>query len=335
MWICNAASSGAVAAALHLQVAHAWPHFDEPGWRMLFFAILYVVLIALNAFGIRLGARAITLLATLKLSPLFVLAGFGLFFVDWSQICWLEIPSWPTLGASMVLVMFAYSGMETALIPSGELRDAAHSVPRATLAAILVVVLLYMGIQIVTQGILGAPLANSTVPLAEAAGALWSPGLILLLITAGVSMTGFLMGNLLASSRLLYALGRDGYLPSAYARVTATYRVPLLAIVSHGIVGFGLAVVGNFEALALISGGANCLIYLGVSLATWFAQKRDLRCGGAPFVLPGGALIPAIASLAMLAILMTLSRAEWMAIALALSALVALYVMLRQLRARG
>jgi hypothetical protein len=32
---------------------------------------------------------------------------------------------------------------------------------------------------------------------------------------------------------------------------------------------------------------------------------------------------------------MTLSRAEWMAIALALSALVALYVMLRQLRARG
>ena len=116
--------------------------------------------------------------------------------------------------------------------------------------------------------------------------------------------------------------------------MTPTYRVPLLAILSHGIVGFGLAVVGNFEALALISGGANCLIYLGVSLATWFAQKRDLRCGGAPFVLPGGALIPAIASLAMLAILMTLTPAEWIAIVLALFALVALYVVLRQLRAR-
>ena len=189
MWICNAASSGAVAAAVYLPVAHAGSQLDQPAWRMLFVAILYVVLIAVNAFGIKLGARAITLLATLKLSPLFLLAGIGLFFVDWSQISWLEIPSWPTLGASMVLVMFAYSGMETALIPSGELRDAAHSVPRATLASILVVVLLYMGIQIVTQGILGAQLANSTVPLAEAAGALWSPGLILLLITAGVSMT--------------------------------------------------------------------------------------------------------------------------------------------------
>jgi basic amino acid/polyamine antiporter, APA family len=234
----------------------------------------------------------------------------------------------------MVLVMFAYSGMETALIPSGELRDAAHSVPRATMAAILVVVLLYMGIQIVTQGILGPALATSKVPLAEAAGTLWTPGLVLLLMTAGVSMGGFMMGNLLASSRLLYALGRDGYLPSAYGRVTASYRVPLLAIVTHGGVGFSLAMLGNFEALALVSGGANCLIYLGVSLATWVAQKRDLRSGGPPFVLPGGPLIPAISTLAMIAIVGTLSRAEWTAIGIALLALVLIYAGLRHWRLR-
>lgn len=334
MWICNVASSGAVASALFLQVARAWPQWDEPLWRTLFMLVLYSSLIALNAFGVRLGARAINALAALKLTPLFLLASVGLFFVDWSQISWIAIPSWTTLGASMVLVMFAYSGMETALIPSGELRDASHSVPRATLAAILVVVLLYMGIQIVTQGILGPLLATSKVPLAEAAGTLWPPGLVILLITAGVSMGGFMMGNLLASSRLLYALGRDGYLPSAYGRVTASYRVPLLAIVTHGVIGFVLAMLGNFESLALISGGANCLIYFGVSLATWFAQKRDLRSGGKPFVLPGGPLIPGIAALAMLAILFTLSRAEWTAIAFALTALVALYAVLRHLRLR-
>ena len=334
MWICNAASSGAVASALFLQVARAWPQFDEPLARTAFMIVLYTVLIALNAFGVKLGARAITVLATLKLTPLFVLASIGLFFVDWSQISWLAIPSWSTLGASMVLVMFAYSGMETALIPSGELRDASHSVPRATMAAILVVVLLYMGIQIVCQGILGPTLATSKVPLAESAEHLWSPGLVVLLVTAGVSMGGFMMGNLLASSRLLYALGRDGYLPSAYGRVTAAYRVPLLAIVTHGVVGFSLAMLGNFEALALISGGANCLIYLGVSLATWFAQKRDLRAGGPPFVLPGGALIPAVSTLAMLAIIGTLSRAEWTAIGVALAILVLVYAGLRHWRLR-
>lgn len=328
MWICNAASSGAVASALFLQVARAWPQLEQPLWRTLFMVALYAALITLNAFGVRLGTRAINILATLKLTPLFLLALIGLPFVDWGQISWLEIPSWPTLGASMVLVMFAYSGMETALIPSGELRDAAHSVPRATLAAILVVVLLYMGIQIVTQGILGPLLATSKAPLADAAGSMWSPGLVILLITAGVSMGGFMMGNLLASSRLLYALGRDGYLPAAFGRVSASHRVPLQAIFSHGLVGFGLAVVGNFEALALVSGGTNCLIYLAVSLATGVAQKRDVRSAGKPFVLPGGALVPAISSLAMIAILATLSRAEWLAIGMALLILVFVHAVL-------
>jgi amino acid transporter len=334
MWICNVASSGGVAAALASQVAKADPMFAEAGPRAAFLIVVYAALIALNAFGVKLGARAIAVLATLKLTPLFALAGIGLLFVDWSQISWIAIPSWPTLGASMVLVMFAYSGMETALIPSGELRDPSRSVPRATLAAILLVVLLYVGIQVVAQGVLGPVLGTSTAPIADTAGALWSPGLVLLLITAGISMTGFLMGNLLASSRLLYALGRDGYLPHAYGRVTARYRVPLLAIVSHGVLACTFAIAGNFETLALISGGANCLIYFAVSAAAWRAQRRDLRTQGTPFVLPGGALIPAMACAAMLAIVATLSRAEWLAIGIALALLVAIYATLRRLRQR-
>ena len=110
--------------------------------------------------------------------------------------------------------------------------------------------------------------------------------------------------------------------------------MPLLAIVTHGLVGFSLAMLGNFEALALVSGGANCLIYLGVSLATWFAQKRDLRSGGTPFVLPGGPLIPAISTLAMVAIVGTLTRAEWTAIGVALLLLVLIYASLRHWRLR-
>lgn len=334
MWICNAASSGGVAAALTTQVAKAFPVVAESGPRALLLVGIYTVLIALNAFGIKMGARAISVLATLKLTPLFLLVVVGLFFVDWNQISWFDVPSLGMLGTSMVLVMFAYSGMETALIPSGELRDSAHSVPRATMAAILLVVLLYVGIQVVCQGLLGPDLANSNAPIAEAAATLWSPGLIALLVTAAVSMAGFLMGNLLASSRLLYALGRDGFLPRAFGRVTATHRVPLLAIVCHGVVGCGLAMAGNFEALALISGGANCLIYLAVSIAAWHAQKHNLRERGEPFVLPAGALIPLFASLAMIAILATLTAAEWGAIAIALAALVALYGVLQLLRSR-
>lgn len=325
MWIGNVASSAGVAAALSTQLANAFPAFAQPLPRGLFLVAMYAVLFAFNAFGVKLGARAINVLATLKLTPLFLLVAVGVWFVDWSQISWTQVPSWGVLGSSMVLVVFAYSGMETALIPSGEVRDPARQVPRATMAAIALVVLLYIGIQVVSQGLLGAALPASTAPIADTAGALWSPGRALLLVTAGVSMTGFLMGNLFASSRLLFALGRDGYLPRAYGEVSARYRVPRLALATHAGIALALALAGSFETLALISGGAICLVYALVSIAAWRAQSVDLRGHGAPLVLPGGPLVPALAVATMVAILATLTGRQWSAIGLSLAVLVAVY----------
>ncbi len=334
MWVSNVTSSAGVAAALSVQVANLQPYFAQPVPRALLLASVYVVLFVLNAYGVKLGARAITVLAALKLTPLFLLSAIGLFFVDWSQVSFAvgDVPSWSALGAGMVLVMFAYSGMETALVPSGEVRDPSRSVPRATMAAILLVVLLYLSLQVVGQGLLGPQLADSGVPIADTAGALWEPGRVLLLLTACVSMTGFMLGNLLGSSRLLFALGRDGYLPSAFASVSAKHRVPLLALVTHAALGLLLALGGSFDALALISGGAICLVYILVSIAAWRAQRMNLRERGEPFVLPGGPAIPLLAVVAMIAIVATLTSKEWMAIGIAMVVLVAIYGVLRMLR---
>lgn len=331
MWISNIASSAGVAAALSVQVATLVPAFADAYARGGLLTLVYLSLFALNAFGVKLGARAIAVLATLKLAPLFLLAVIGMFFVDWSLVSFSfgDVPSVSALGASMVLVMFAYSGMETALVPSGELRDPARNVPRATIAAILLVVLLYLGLQIVGQGLLGPKLAESGVPIADTAAALWGPGRTLLLITACISMAGFLLGNLLGTSRLVFALGRDGYLPRAFGRVTATHRVPLLALIAHASLAWVLALGGTFDTLALISGGAICLMYGLVSLAAWRAQRVNLRERGEPFVLPGGPVIPLIAFAAMLAIVTTLTSREWMAIGVALAALMLIYAGLR------
>lgn len=336
MWISNFTSSAGVAAALSVQVASLVPALAPPLPRALLLTVVYAVLFALNAFGVKLGARAITALAALKLTPLFLLAAIGIFFVDWHQISFLPsaVPSLAALGASMALVMFAYSGMETALVPSGEVTDPARSVPRATLVAILLVVLLYLGLQIVGQGVLGPALGTSGVPVADTAAALWSPGRVLLLVTACISMTGFLMGNLLGTSRLVFALGRDGYLPRVFGTVSARHRVPLPALILHAGLAWLLALAGNFDTLALISGGAISLVYGLVSVGAWRAQRRDLRERGKPFVLPGGGAIPLFAVVAMVLIVATLSAKEWSAIGIALAVLILTYLLLGMLRRR-
>ncbi|GAA5067624.1 APC family permease [Lysobacter panacisoli] len=337
MWVCNVTSSAGVAAALAGQLAQAFPALASPTARALLIATAYGALFALNAFGVKLGARAIVALAALKLTPLFLLATLGLFFVDWTQVSfdWRAVPSWDALGASLVLVVFAYAGMETALVPSGEVRDPARHVPRATLGAILIVVLLYVGIQAVCQGTLGADLADSATPLADAADTAWAPGRTLLLATACVSMLGFLMGNLFSSSRLLFALGRDGFLPRAFGVVDARHRVPMLGLFAHAGIALALAVVGSFETMALISGGAICLVFAAVAAAAWRTQRMDLRGHGDPLVLPGGPLVPLLAIATMAAILATLNVQQWLAIALSLTALVVIYAVLAALRGRS
>lgn len=337
MWICNVTSSAGVAAALAMQLAQAFPVLSQPAPRAILIVAVYSALFALNAFGVKLGARMIVGLATLKLTPLFLLASVGLYFVDWTQVSfdWRAVPSWEAFGSSLVLVVFAYAGMETALVPSGEVRDPSRHVPRATLSAIVIVVLLYIGIQAACQGTLGAELAQSATPVADAADTLWQPARALLLATAGVSMLGFLMGNLFSSSRLLFALGRDGFLPRAFGVVDARHRVPMLGLFAHATIAIALAVVGTFETMALISGGAICLVFAAVAAAAWRTQRMDLRGQGEPLVLPGGGLVPALAMLTMAAILATLSAQEWLAIAVSLTALVMIYAVLAALRGRS
>lgn len=329
MWICNIASSAGIAVALMDMLAKVVPELAGGATRVLAFGLLYGVLSALNLAGVAIGGRVLVAFATLKLAPLIVLVLIGIWFVDLSQIQLFAIPSAAALGGSMIAVIFAYSGIETALIPSGEVRDPARDVPRAAFAASLIVVLLYVGIQIICQATLGPALASDTTAIASAAGSLWSPGKLIILCTAGVSMSGFLMGNLLGSARVAYALGRDGFLPSFFGAISAR-GVPHWAIVAHAGFAFVLACYGSFGFLILVSAGANCLIYIGVALAAWRLQTRDVRLEHAPFQLPLGSwLAPGLSVLTMLAVLSTLGSGEWKAILIALLILTVIYQFLR------
>jgi amino acid transporter len=338
MWICNLASSAAVASALCDQLAAAMPALAATEARAALLLAIYALLIALNAFGVKLGSGAIVVLATIKLTPLFLFVVIGSFLVDWSAAPPVTWPGFAALGTSIVLVMFAYSGMETALIPSGEVNDPSRQVPRATLTAIAIVVAVYIGVQLVAQAAMGPALAGQKAPVAAAAGTLWQPAFALLLATAMVSMLGFLQGNMLASARVPYALARDGLLPAALARITQRHRVPLVAVFAHGLIALALALsslaggaaADAFAKFAIISGGANCMVYVGVCAAAWWLQHRGIAEHGTPFTMPGGPVVPFVSLVLMAFVLSTLTKEEWAAIGIALAVLVVMYFVVRR-----
>jgi APA family basic amino acid/polyamine antiporter len=328
-WISNAAGGASIAAALLDQVALLFPALAQPVTRCALVAVAYSLLSVLNARGIRAGTIAIVLLACAKVLPLALVATFGAWYVRTENLHAPTTLNWSTIGSSMVIVIFAYSGLENALSPSGEIRNPSSVVPRATLAAVAIIVALYVGLQFVAQGVLGRTLADHPAPLAAVADVVLPGSYRAMLVAASISMFGILQGDLLGSSRLVYALARDGYLPPLLARVSESRRVPVAAVVTHATAVVLLTLCGTFKSLALMSGGAFCLVYFGCCAAAWQLQRRGTREHGTPFVLPAGPFIPLIACAALILVVTTIERSEWLAIGYALLAVSILYTIAR------
>ncbi|MBS0421159.1 MAG: APC family permease [Proteobacteria bacterium] len=306
-WISNVAGSGSMAAILVNQATHILPVLEQPLPRAAFLAVVYSVLFTLNARGVKLGARAIVAFAAAKMIPLLLLAAGGLMLVHPANLQIVTAPDARSLGRALVVAVFAYSGIETALAPSGELRDPARVVPGAALVGVAIVVVLYVSLQVAAQGVLGPALAGHDAPLSAVAERLLPGSAGLVIVTASVSLIGVLLGDLLGSSRLLYALAQDGLLPSALASVSARYRVPTRAIFTHAAVGWVLAASGTFNTLAMVSGAAFCVVYIACCAAAWRLQSTGATETSAPFRLPGGGLIPAVGIACLLLVLLSLA----------------------------
>lgn len=331
-WISNAAGTAGIAAALVDQIGLLVPALAAPLPRACQLVGIYGALCAINALGARAGGMTVMLFSALKILPLIAVLAAGPWFIQAANLHGDAPLHGASLRSSLVIVIFAYSGLESALVPGGEFRNANRTVPAAALTGVALVVFLYIGLQVVAQGVLGSALASEAAPLARV-GALIAPGgAAVILVTAGLAMAGCLQGDLLGSSRLLFALGRDGYLPHAFARVSLSRRVPVLAILAHAAAVAALAIGGTFESMASISGGAFCLVYLSVCLSAWRLQRAGISQQGTPFVLWGGPVIPLVACGGLTMVLWTLHAREWRAIALVLAVAIILYGVLRKRR---
>ena len=214
------------------------------------------------------------------------------------------------MGRTTVLLIFAFIGVEVALVPSGEIREPARTVPRALFSALAITTTLYLAIQYVAQAVLGAALPDFGIaPLAEAARRiLGRGGALLMLAGAVVSMFGYVSGDMLGSPRTLFAFGRDGMLPRVFARVHPRFRTPDVAIAGYAILVGCLAISSTFGQLAVLANVASLSMYLLCVAASWELQRRDARGDGVPFSAPGGPIVPLLAGAAIVWIL---AHATW------------------------
>ncbi len=259
--------------------------------------VIYLTLVIINLRGVRGGAGAVGAVTVAKLLPILLFLFIGIFFINRANIGWSVWPSSEELGNSILLLIFAFVGIEVALIPSGEVKNPARTVPRAAYLALVSTTVIYITIQLVAQGTLGAGLANyPKTPLAEAAAIfLGNIGRTVLIFGAAVSAFGFVASDILSSPRMIFAFGRDGLLPAWFAHVHPRYRSPDVAIITYAAIAFILSVCSSFEQLAVLSNVAILLMYLLCCASVWPLIRREVPPDQRALVFPGMRIVPALA----------------------------------------
>lgn len=153
-------ATAAVANAVADTLSYVMPIFHVTYVKNLFFIILFVCLGVINVMGVKEGVTLVKATTLAKLTPLVLLLCIGLPKIEMHNLSWANMPPVATFGKISLLLFFAFQGAENSLSISGEIKDPVKTIPKSILISTGIVLIVYLAIQFVAQGILGNGLAN-------------------------------------------------------------------------------------------------------------------------------------------------------------------------------
>jgi APA family basic amino acid/polyamine antiporter len=304
-FITRLAATAAIGNAFVAYLGYFWPAAARGPGRVAVVTLSIALLAALNVIGIRSGARVVNVLTISKLVPLFLFVSVGLFAADPSRYRLLALPPAAALQQASLLLVFAFGGFENASVLTEEVKEPRRQLPIALVASIGLAAVLYVLIQIVALGTLPG-LATDRTPLASAAAMFLGPGgAVLMTVAAVLSTLGSTSALVLVGPRILYAFARAGQLPAPLARIHPRHLTPHLAIAVFASMAWAVTLAGTFAQLVVVSAIARLVFSAATCLALPVLRRRF---PAAPFRVPGGITIPAVATALSLWLLSSISR---------------------------
>ena len=314
-WLMLLARLTAFAANCNLLVIYVsffWPA-AAAGWpRAAIITAVVGALTTVNLLGVRDAAKVSNFFTIAKLTPLLLFIAVGIFFITPANFSTqrgapesgLKLGQFST---AVLLLVYAFTGFEAAVVLAGEMRDPQRDLPLALLTAIGVVTAVYLLVQVVCIGTL-PQLDASERPLADASRRfLGAAGGAVISAGAAVSIIGNLNGIILGASRLPFAMAQRQELPRIFASTHPRFRTPWWSILATSGIVLALTLSGTFIYALTISTLARLAAYAATCIALLVLR----RTSGAPpalFQVPGGSTL-ALITLALM--IWLLSNSTW------------------------
>lgn len=206
---------------------------------------------------------------------------------------------WQGIVAGASQIFLAYIGFDSIAANSAEAKDPKRTMPRGIIGSLVVATILFVTVALVLVGMFHySKYENNAAP---AAWALLQSGhgftSNLLSVVALIGMFTAIIGMMLAGSRLLYAFGRDGLLPSFLGDVNGK-GLPNNALLALSIIAILVGSIFSFTELAGLISAGTLIAFIIVSFGIYALRPREGKDIQEPgFKMPFYPVLPALAAL--------------------------------------
>lgn len=226
--------------------------------------------------SVRLGI----LFALIETAGLIVLIALGL--PKAGTVNLFEISSMTGVWQAAALVFFAYIGFGSMVRLSEETKNATSNIPKGIILAIIISALLYILVAIAAVSLMTpTELANSSAPLAEAAGkALGSNIFLTIAIIALFATANTVLFVMLTTSRIVYGMAELRSLPKSLAYVNRMTHTPITAILLIAVFSLLFVFVGKIETVANLTNFmvfSTFILVNGAAIMLRYTEKEEPR----------------------------------------------------------
>ena len=260
-------------------------------------AILVIVGFSfVHSRGIVLGARVQNWLTLLKILLVVGLIIVGLLLGDGSiqnvrsaSPFQFSFDNWKAVGLSLMFIMFAYSGWNSATYIGSEIREPRKVIPRSLLISTLTVAVLYILLNLFFVYAVPASQMRNEPEIGGLAAGLAFGAIAETIVSLLISFALFssLSAFIILGPRVYYKMASDGLFFQSVARINKKYKVPSNAIFLQAAIAIVLVLSGTFEQILTYMGfslGIFPIIAVASNIKLRRSKYQGLRLPGYPYV---------------------------------------------------
>ena len=250
-------------------------------------SLIILMIMALLIVGIKESAKFNKIMVAVKVSAILIFIAFAMFNVNpenWSPFMpygWFEtLPNGKTVGvlAGASIVFFAYVGFDAVSTAAEEAINPQRDLPKGIINSLIFCTIIYIIVAALLTGVVPYQELNVSSPVAFALAKIgfpWASALVSIGVIAGLATVMLVLYY--ALTRIIFAMSRDGLLPTSLSLVNQKTQTPIKTILICGILISTIAGFTSLGTLAEIVNIGTLSAFIIVCLGVIFLRRSGSK----------------------------------------------------------